>query len=103
MRVYSSERYLPLAAGRGWIGRHLRTQPQRSAGLFVTTPVCLVVVQLPQGHASGARAMKRVRLLLVVTAATILAGCQPVRFGQCDSANVPGANCYQQQGPPYRN
>ena len=25
------------------------------------------------------------------------------RFSQCDTSNVPGANCYQQQGPPYRN
>jgi hypothetical protein len=24
-------------------------------------------------------------------------------FGQCDLTNNPGSNCYQQQGPPYRN
>jgi hypothetical protein len=47
--------------------------------------------------------MKRARLLLVLTAATILVGCQPGRFAQCDPTNTPGANCYQQQGPPYRN
>jgi len=35
--------------------------------------------------------------------ATILTSCGSERFGQCDPTNNPGSNCYQQQGPPYRN
>jgi hypothetical protein len=32
----------------------------------------------------------------------MLAACG-ARVGQCDATNVLGANCYQQQGPPYRS
>jgi hypothetical protein len=42
-------------------------------------------------------------LILALMAATILTGCGSERFGQCDSTNAPNSNCYQKQGPPYRN
>jgi hypothetical protein len=41
-------------------------------------------------------------LILFLITATMLAGCG-TSFNQCDATNVPSANCYQQQGPPYRN
>jgi hypothetical protein len=57
-----------------------------------------------RGRFTRARSMKRASLLiLILIAATILADCQPGRFTQCDPTNTMGSNCYQQQGPPYRN
>ena len=48
--------------------------------------------------------MKHAGLLLgLILVATIFVACGGQRLSQCDPANAPGANCYQQQGPPYRN
>jgi hypothetical protein len=40
--------------------------------------------------------MKRASVLVLIL--TVLAGCQPGRFAQCDPGNTSGANCNQQQG-----
>ena len=44
-----------------------------------------------------------ISLILALIAATILTGCGSARFSPCDPTNTPSANCYQEQGPPYRN
>ena len=67
----------------------LRWRPQAAQAVVGPTPV----LGLCMGF---------LKALLVLLGVGLLMGCS-AQMQQCDSVNALSSNCYQKQGPPYRN